>query len=157
MTDTQWLSEDEQQLWRSMLQLYRELFTKLDRQMRADAGIPATYYVIMAMLSEADGRQLRMAELAAITDLSQSRLSHAISALESRGWVERRACETDRRGQIAHLTSKGMKAVTKLAPGHVQAVRSLVFDHINETQVKQLAQAFRAINDGNEQQWGSHD
>ena len=66
--------------------------------------MPHTYYMILAMLSEAPDRTLRMSELALITGTSQSRLSHAASRLEEAGWIERRRCPTDKRGFLATLT-----------------------------------------------------
>ena len=55
--------------------------------------MPMTYYIILAMLSEAPERTLRMTELAAIAGTSQSQLSHAATRLEESGWIERRRCQ----------------------------------------------------------------
>ena len=51
--------------------------------------MPMAYYLILAMLSDVPGRTLRMSDLAAVTQSSQSRLSHAVSKLERNGWVRR--------------------------------------------------------------------
>jgi DNA-binding MarR family transcriptional regulator len=79
-----------------------------------------------------------MTDLARLVGTTPSRLSHAVASLEQRGWVERQACPTDKRGQIARLTAAGAAAVETAAPGHVDEVRRLVFDHLTADEVGQL-------------------
>lgn len=137
-TGPRWLDEGEQRAWRGLVAMIQLLPTALDRQLRADTGITHMDYMILAMLSEAPDRQLRMSRLAAITSTSASRLSHAVSRLEERGWVERCPAPTDRRGQFAQLTDDGWRTVVDTAPGHVAEVRRLIFDHLDDEQVAQL-------------------
>src|SRR3954453_1161618 len=125
---TQWLTADEQRAWRAYLESTKVLMDALDRQLQREAGIPHAYYEILVRLSEADGRALRMSELADSTRSSRSRLSHAVARLEERGWVVREDCPTDRRGQVARLTDEGFATLAEAAPGHVNAVRDYVID-----------------------------
>src|SRR6476469_529437 len=111
VSDTRWLSEDEQRAWRNYIEATTMLLDALDRQLQQDAGMPHGYFEILVRLSEAPDRTLRMSELADATRSSRSRLSHAVSRLEERGWVERQDCETDRRGQLARLTDRGAAAL----------------------------------------------
>jgi DNA-binding MarR family transcriptional regulator len=135
---TRWLDDDEQRTWRAFLTAHRLVFDRVERQLQQDARMPHTYYEILVRLSEAPDRTLRMSRLADTSLSSRSRLSHAIARLEEAGWVERTACETDRRGAWATLTDEGLKALEKAAPGHVEEVRSLVFDALSPEQVSQL-------------------
>ena len=48
-----------------------------------------------------------VSDLARLTASSPSRLSHAIAALEQRGWVSRRQCGEDKRRQFVTLTDDG--------------------------------------------------
>lgn len=143
-----WLTNDEQYAWRRLLAMNRLLFDALDRQLIADAGLPHAYYMILAMLSEAPERSLRMTELAGLTNSSQSRLSHAVARLEEAGWVRRARCATDRRGQVAVLTDAGYAVLVAAAPGHVAAVRETLFDRLTPTQVRQLTEICTAVLDG---------
>jgi DNA-binding MarR family transcriptional regulator len=140
---TRWLSADEQSTWRAFLAMQKILRETLERQLQQDAGMPMTYYVILAMLSEAPDRTLRMTELASLAGTSQSQLSHAANRLEEAGWIERRRCEGDKRGYQAVLTDAGFEILTTVAPGHVGSVRSVLFDALTTEQVGQL----RAIAD----------
>src|ERR1700722_2912861 len=129
-TETDWLTAEEQQAWRAFLSASRRLFTEMDGYLQHVAGIPHAYYEILVRLSEAPGRELRMTQLADASSWSKSRLSHAVARLEARGWVERLACETDRRGQIARLTDAGFAALDAAAHQHVEQVRRMVFDQL---------------------------
>jgi len=145
MTGTNWLTADEQQAWRAYLEATMLLFDELDRQMQQDSGMPHAYYEILVRLSEAEGRQMRMSELAIQTRSSRSRLSHAVARLEERGWVERHDCPTDRRGQVAHLTDTGLGVLAAAAPSHVATVRASMIDRLTPEQITQLAAIGNAI------------
>jgi DNA-binding MarR family transcriptional regulator len=142
---TRWLDDDEQRAWRAYVAATRAVFEHLDRQLQTDAGMPHAYYEILVRLSEADGRSVRMSELAELTGSSRSRLSHAVARLEERGWVRRIDCPDDRRGQLATLTDAGFTALHAAAPGHVAEVRTRLFDRLTPTQVRQLRRISEAV------------
>ncbi|MCO5998153.1 MarR family winged helix-turn-helix transcriptional regulator [Actinoallomurus rhizosphaericola] len=147
MSETRWLSPDEQQTWRAYLTAHRLLLDEIDAQLRRDSGIPHAYYEILVRLSETPGRTLRMSVLAEGTRVSPSRLSHAITRLEERGWVRREDCPTDRRGQLAVLTDEGYAALAAAAPGHVEAVRRALFDALDAEQVRWLGTISQTLAD----------
>lgn len=140
-----WLEPVEREAWLSYLAASTLLDAELDRQLQRDSGMPLAYYQILAMLSDVPGRTLRMSDLAAITQSSQSRLSHAVARLERQGWVCRRPCAVDRRSTYAHLTEEGFAALVAAAPGHVRAVRERVFDQLTPLQVEQLRDICRSV------------
>lgn len=136
-----WLSAQQQRVWRCYLQLTGALTDRLDRDLRRDADMPHTYYLVLAMLSEAPDRSLRMADLANAAWSSPSRMSHAVDRLEEAGWVERRRAEGDRRGQIATLTEAGYRRLVAAAPSHARSVRRIMFDPLSP----ELLDAFERI------------
>jgi len=146
--DTRWLDDEEQRIWRAFLGAVRLLTAELDRELQRDADMPHAYYEILVALSEAPGRQLRMSELADLSQSSRSRLSHAVSRLEEAGWVERMACPTDKRGSLAALTDAGFAALEAAAPGHVEGVRRHLFDVLTPEQACELGRISTAIRDG---------
>jgi DNA-binding MarR family transcriptional regulator len=143
-----WLSPTEDRVWRSLVQVVQLLPLALDRQLQREAGIGHAYYMVLAMLSEAPGRSLRMSALADMTATSQSRLSHSVARLEERGWVERRPCADDGRGSVAVLTEAGLAALAEAAPGHVEEVRRRVFDLLEPEQVDALAELAETLASG---------
>ena len=140
-----WLDADEQRAWRALAAVLLRLPTALERQLRTDSGLTHFDYWVMALLSEAPDRTLRLAELAAQADATLSRLSHAVSRLEAEGWVERRPCPDDARATFGVLTDAGYAQVVAAAPGHVAEVRRLVFDGLGARDVAALERIAGAI------------
>jgi len=134
-TATRWLDAEEQHAWRAWLYSWMLLDDRLDRELTRETGISHAYYEILVQLSETEGRQLRMSELAERCLSSRSRLSHAVSRLEERGWVRRQVCAEDGRGQLAVLTDEGFAALEGAAPVHVASVRTHLFDQLSPEQV----------------------
>ncbi|MCX2748204.1 MarR family transcriptional regulator [Arthrobacter sp. MI7-26] len=139
MTEPRWLNADERRAWLALLSINTLLPAALDTQLQAAGKLSLFDYNVLAMLSEADGRFLPMSELAARTSASLSRLSHVVTKLQRRGWVEREAHPGDARVTVAHLTDAGMDTIESLAPGHVDAVRSLMLDAMTDDDVADLA------------------
>ncbi|GGN67366.1 MarR family transcriptional regulator [Streptomyces albiflavescens] len=142
---TRWLSPAEQRAWRSYVSASSLLEDTIDRRLQAEAGMPHLYYSILAMLSEAPDRRLRMTELAEILKITRSRLTYAVTRLENDGAVQREGCPTDKRGHVAVLTDEGMALLERTAPGHVETVRAAIFDHLTPEQVGQLEEICESI------------
>jgi len=136
---TTWLTTEEQQAWLGLLQLTDQLRAVLNRQLQEEHGISLADYEVLGRLHDAPGMRLRARDLGATLSWEQSRLSHQLARMQRRGLVEREECESDRRGATFHLTPSGRTAVEEAAPGHVDAVRALVFDALSPEQVTQLA------------------
>jgi DNA-binding MarR family transcriptional regulator len=145
MAEVRWLSKEQQRVWRNYLAATRMVETEIERQLQRDSRMPATYYEIMVSLSEAPDRTLRMSELAERNRFSRSRLSHAVARMETEGWIERRDCPSDKRGAFAVLTEAGFAVLADAAPGHVEQVRSLLFDNLSDEQINQLGEICATI------------
>ena len=143
--DVNWLSEDELTAWKRLVAVVELLPGVLDSQLRKDAELTNYEYYVLAMLSESPDRTLRMTALAQRTNATLPRLSHVVRRLEDRGLVERFPCPQDKRATNARLTPEGMEAVMAAAPGHVGAVRRLVFDALDARQVAQLRELGDAL------------
>ena len=146
--DARWLEPQQMAAWLPLVQLVNLLPQALDKQLREEAGVSHVYYQVLAVLSDAPHGQRRMSDLARLTATSLSRLSHAVSSLETKGWVQRVADPGDRRGQLARLTDVGREVLARTAPGHVAEVRRLVFDRLSADQVGQLQVLADTLLDG---------
>lgn len=144
-TETRWLNDAELDAWIRFIAVVELLPGVLDSQLRRDSGLTHFEYMVLAMLSEAPGRTLRMTALAARTNATLARLSHVVSRLEDRGLVERAACAEDRRATNARLTDDGWKTIVVAAPGHVETVRRSVIDALTPEQVGQMREIAEAV------------
>ena len=139
-----WLNPAEMKAWRQYIVASRRLLEALDADLQAH-DLSMSDYEILAQLSDAPERRMRMAELADIAMLSRSRLSHIIKVMEKAGWVIRQACPVDKRGSFAVMTPKGWKAIVSAAPDHVQSVRERFIDHLTKSDQSALADIFEKV------------
>ena len=140
-----WLTPTQQRTWLLFLRASGHLMAELDRQLQHDAGIPHSWYAVMAVLSNQDDHSIRQKDLAAIIDFSFSRLSHAVSRLAARGWVERRPHPTDGRAGLVVLTDLGAEILAEFKPGHVAAVRRHFVDPLTPRQLDEFGRSLAKI------------
>lgn len=145
MAHTRWLDEAQQRTWRAFLAADRLVFERIERRLQSEAGMPQGYYEILVRLSEAPEGTLRMSLLATSSLSSRSRVSHAVARMEEAGWIRRRSCPTDRRGQLAELTDEGMRVLRATAPGHVTTVQEVLFDALTPDQQLALREVAEAL------------
>ncbi len=139
VTEPRWLTAEERRAWLAILGVTTLLPAALDAHLTALGKLSLFDYNVLAMLSEAQGRSLPMKELAARTSASLSRLSHVVSKLENRGWINRQPSPDDARVTTAHLTDLGWETIVELAPVHVERVRQMVFDGLDAEDTRHLA------------------
>lgn len=137
--DPRWLSADERAAWLALLSTVTLLPGALEAPLQQAGKLSLFEYNVLAMLSEAGTATLPMSELAARTSASLSRLSHVVRKLQGRGYVERSVNAEDARVTQVTITPVGLGMVRELAPLHVEAVRSVVFDRLDARDVADLA------------------
>lgn len=128
-------------MWMRLQVLSDWLPAAVDSQLRKDTGLTRYEYHVLVMLSESRTRSRLMSDLAAATNGSLSRLSHAAAKLETNGWITRDFAPGQRRSIVATLTDKGWCKLVEAAPGHVEHVRELLFDRFTPEQTRALLAA----------------
>jgi DNA-binding MarR family transcriptional regulator len=142
-----WLTPAEMKAWRRYIVASRRLLEALDADLEAhDLSMPD--YEILAQLSDAPDRRMRMSELADIAMLSRSRLSHRMKVMEKAGWVKREPCPIDKRGYFAVMTPKGWRAIVAAAPDHVESVRNRFVDLLSKQDQIAIATIFEKVEEG---------
>jgi len=140
-----WLDEDENRAWRGYVRMHQLLDSQLERELSREFGLSLADYAVLVHLSEADGRRLRMSELAQQVQWSRSRLSHQVSRMQQRGLVERSECPTDARGSFAALTETGLRTIETAAPTHLAGVRRHLLGRLSPAQIANLAAISEAV------------
>ncbi|MFE3786944.1 MarR family winged helix-turn-helix transcriptional regulator [Streptomyces goshikiensis] len=144
--EPRWLNAEERQTWLSSAAMVINLSNALDAQLQRDAQISHFEYQVLAYLSEASARTMRMSELAVLTNGSLSRLSHVVKRLEKQGWVRRTPDPDNGRYTLAVLTETGWEKVVATAPNHVEEVRRLVLDPLTQAQQRTLRTIGHRVN-----------
>lgn len=144
-TAPRWLTEGERAAWLELGRVVVTLPAALDLQLRRTADLSLYEYRVLGVLSEQPDRRMGLKALASLTNGSLSRLSHVVTRLENAGLLCRCISPHDGRCTEAVLTDQGRQRVVGAAPGHVQAVRELVFGAINEDEAALLADLLTRI------------
>ncbi len=139
------LSPVEETLWRAVMRIVKVMPRHLDSDLTRGAGLTASEYTTIMVLSEAPNRELRMADLANATDLSASRVTRLVDDLQSRGLVTKTTSSSDARGNVARLTPRGMAKLKSAWPVHLASVRHRFLDSIDPGAVEGVAKALAEV------------
>lgn len=138
VTEPRWLNAHEQRAWRGYLDMHARLTARLHRQLHADSGLSLSDFDVLVQLTDRPEERARVLELAQSLQWEKSRLSHHLARMQQRGLVTREHCPDDARGAFVVLTAAGRAAIEQAAPPHVETVRDLLFDQLDEEQVESL-------------------
>ena len=145
MSETRWLSDEEQRMWRRYRDMIQLLDLAVERQLQRVAAMSQSDYSVLVSLSEAEGPGLRARDLGAALGWDRSRVSHQVRRMEGRGLVAKNECAEDGRGTIVSLTDAGAQAISSVAPKHVEKVRELFIDVISEDEVRLLTEIYERV------------
>src|SRR4029450_3234504 len=136
----QWLTAEEERVWRRWLTLNARLSATLHRELQDDAGLSMPDYEVLVHLTDSPQGRIRVTDLARLLQWERSRVSHHVTRMERRRLVQRVECAEDGRGAFIVLTPEGRAAIERAGPGHVNTVRRLVFDALSPEDVDAFAE-----------------
>jgi DNA-binding MarR family transcriptional regulator len=145
-SEVRWLDNEQQRSWRAFVVGTTLLFAKLDEDLKP-FGLGIGEYEILVRLSESEGRQMRMAQLADAMCHSRSRITHTVKRMEERGLVLRQEAADDGRGVIARLTQAGQDLLAGAAPTHVAGVRRHLVDLCDDDDFAALGRVMNSVTD----------
>jgi DNA-binding MarR family transcriptional regulator len=137
-------SPDRKKAWTLLLQAYKSVTEKIEAQIRAETGLTLTEFEILSRLQERHGR-MRMADIANLLLVTPPRVSHLMSAMERKGYVDRTLFEGDRRGVFAVLTEKGRSTIVRARPVFFAAFSTWFADRLSDENISALNEAFTQL------------
>ena len=143
---TRWLTPAEMAAWRTFIETTGDLMKAIEKDL-APYGLDRGDYQLLAMLSEAPDRRLRMCDLADSLRLTRSGLTRRMEGVLKKKLVTRVQSEDDGRVAYASLTPKGLELLKTAAPRHLESVRRLMIDLLTPTEIKLFASAFGKISE----------
>lgn len=118
----------------------------VEQQLRADGDLSYVQFHVLAKLVDA-GEPLTMTELADGVVYSRSGLTHQAGLLENAGLITRQVGAKDQRSVVVDITDAGRARVATVMPGHVEVVRSLMFDPLSARDVRALGDVMARVRD----------
>ena len=144
MSQPKWLTPAEMLAWRGFITTSTDLVNLIAKDL-APYGLDGGDYQLLAMLSEAPGQKLKMCDLAERLRLSRSGLTRRIDGVLKAKYVSQVRDNEDGRVVFAHLTKKGFDLIKKVAPHHLESVRSRMIDLLSPAEIRAFGSGFEKI------------
>jgi DNA-binding MarR family transcriptional regulator len=135
------LSDVEMAAWHGFMHAHAVVRRVLEAELEAEHRLTLAAYEVLAHLSEAPDRRLRMSDLAATSLVSPSGLTRLVDKLCRDGHVRRERCASDSRVLYATLTDSGFALLERAWPAHLRGVREHVIDRLDRRDIAALARA----------------
>ncbi len=134
-------------VWRLFLQQHNAVTRRLERDLQRESDLPLAWYDVLLQLAEADGRRLRMADLAGRVLLSRSGLTRLVDRISDAGLVSREPFPGDARGTYCVLTDAGLRRLRDAAPVHLAGVRDYWLSRFTDDQLRELQALLARLDD----------
>jgi DNA-binding MarR family transcriptional regulator len=137
-------SDPELGAWQAFLRAGSASALAMDAAL-APTGVSHSEYDVLVNIANGPREGVRPTELAERVLLTKSGLTRLLDRLVDRGYIERRACATDRRGQLIVLTPEGRHAFRRATPNVVRAIGTILGGDFTERDVETLRAACERI------------
>jgi DNA-binding MarR family transcriptional regulator len=126
------------QAWARLMRAQRITLASIEQALKSAGLPPLVWYDVLLELERAGDRGLRPFELEREMLLAQYNLSRLIERIEKAGYVERRACEGDGRGQIVVATDAGKKMRQRMWAVYGPTIQKAVGGRLPPNQIEAL-------------------
>jgi DNA-binding MarR family transcriptional regulator len=131
--------------WARLLKAQQLALSAIERTLK-DAGLPPlVWYDVLLEVERAGSPGVRPFELERAMLLAQYNLSRLLDRIESTGYLERRTCPDDRRGQVVHITEAGKAIRRRMWPVYARAIEQSLGRHLSAKQAHALDDALGRV------------
>lgn len=117
--------------WRALLQSENLVLRAIEADMDRAGVIPLTWYDVLLELNAAPGHRLRMADLAARTVFSRTRVSRLVDEIQAKSLIDRQPDPDDGRGSFAVIADAGRGALKRAAPIYLAGIEAHFTGHLS--------------------------
>jgi DNA-binding MarR family transcriptional regulator len=137
--------------WARLMKAQQLALASIERDLEGAGLPPLAWYDVLLEVERAGDDGLRPFELERALLLAQYNLSRLIDRIERAGYVERRSCKDDGRGQLIAITSHGKAMRRKIWPVYARAIETAVGCQLTEEQAASLDELLGLVIEGNRQ------
>jgi DNA-binding MarR family transcriptional regulator len=135
------------QAFGGLLKAHMSATKQLNAQLVADHGLTLSDYGVLLQLAWAPDRRLRRVDLADRILLTASGITRLLDGLEHQGFVERAACDFDRRVVYAVLTERGLEKLREASATHIEQIEALFGARFDEEELQTLTSLLGKLGD----------
>jgi DNA-binding MarR family transcriptional regulator len=139
------LDPRELRAWKGLLETHAVLARALDAELQVKHALTLSQYEVLMVVADAPGEEMRMADVAERVLLSRSGLTRLVDRLVCAGLLERRACPSDARGALAHLTPAGRERLDAARRTHLHGVRRMFLSQLDPEQQDRLGDLWERV------------
>jgi DNA-binding MarR family transcriptional regulator len=124
--------------WARLIRAQQAVLAAVEAELKAAGFPPLGWYDVLLELTRKDAA-LRPFALEQELLLAQYNLSRLLDRLEKAGYIERRPCPDDGRGQVVAITAAGRALVKRMWPTYRAAIARHVGSKLSEDEAARLA------------------
>lgn len=124
--------------WARLMKAQQLALASIELALKAAGLPPLDWYDVLLEVERAGDNGLRPFELERAMLFAQYNLSRLIDRIERAGYVQRRVCEADGRGQLIAVTAAGKAIRRKMWPIYAQAIETAIGQHLPVTDAETL-------------------
>jgi DNA-binding MarR family transcriptional regulator len=124
------------------METHAEVLGRLVDELKAEVGMPVTWYDVLLHLAEVEGGRLRMRQLARAVLLSKSGLTTLVDRMADAGLVRREIPPGDRRSIDVVLTDEGRRRFEEAAEVHRSGIDRHFCSHLSADEAGTLIAVF---------------
>jgi MarR family 2-MHQ and catechol resistance regulon transcriptional repressor len=121
-----------------LVEAYAYLTKTLDDEMEAAVGIPLLWYGVLLHLGRSPNGIRPISELIEATAFTGGGVTRLVDRIEQAGYVERRACPSDRRVTFVGLTERGRELLEQASVVHVQGIQERLVNVVGAADLERL-------------------
>lgn len=131
--------------WLAVARTHAAVTARLQDALTAAGLPPLAWFEVLASLSEAPERQLKMGELAEALVITRGGLTKLVDRLIKAGLLERNFCEADRRVSYATLLPAGAELLEEMRPVVAGELEAAFAANITERQAEELSATLERV------------
>lgn len=143
------LSPSGRKAWRALYEARATVTRRIERDLADGGGGSLSDYGVLFTLSNAPEARIRLSELADAAMMSRSGTTRLVNRLEASGFLERIACETDKRGTFAVLTDAGRGEMRRIWAVYSDGIARYFAAHLSPQELETLTPLLRRVAENN--------
>lgn len=140
-------SEATIRAWARLMKAQHRALGAIEGALKAAGLPPLAWYDVLLETERAGKDGLRPFELERAMLLAQYNLSRLVDRIEAAGYVERRPCADDGRGQLIAVTEAGRAMRRRMWPVYARAIEAAVGQRLSDKQATTLAELLARLID----------
>ena len=124
--------------WVRLNQARQVALSQIEMALKSANLPPAIWYDVLWELDQAEDNGLRPFEIEKQMLLRQYNLSRLLDRLEKAGYLTRKPCEEDGRGQRVFISKAGRDLRLQMWPVYARAINDAIATHLSEDEAKSV-------------------